>query len=68
MVAEIEDGGLVDASRVSDILGVSKDSIYRWAREGRMGGAYRLNGLWRFNLEEVITWASSCLQRIRQPR
>ena len=68
MVVEIEDSGLVDASRISEVLGVSKDTIYRWAREGRMGGAYHLNGLWRFNLEEVVRWASSCLQRIKQPR
>ena len=58
----------VDADVIAEHLGVRKNTVYRWAREGRMGGAYRLNGLWRFSLDEVADWASACRQRIQQPR
>lgn len=59
---------LVDVAVVSDYLDVKRNTVYRWAREGRMAGAYRLNGLWRFSLDEVADWASACRQRVQQPR
>lgn len=58
----------VDAGIVAQTLDVSKDSVYRWAREGTMDGAYRFNKLWRFDLAEVFGWAEKCRQRRRSPR
>lgn len=58
----------VDAETVAGFLSVKKGTVYRWAREGLMGGAYRFNGLWRFNLDEVIAWAAACRQQLVPPR
>ena len=58
----------VDAGVVAQTLDVSRDSVYRWAREGSMDGAYRFNGLWRFHAAEVVDWAEKCRQRRRSPR
>ena len=58
----------VDADVVAQVLDVSRDSVYRWARDGTMDGAYRFNGLWRFEVAEVLNWADKCRQRRRSPR
>ena len=64
----VKDPQYVGIDTVCQVLNVRKDTVYRWAREGKMGGAYRFNGLWRFDISEVVKWAASCLQLIREPR
>lgn len=46
---------LVGIREVSQKLGVKTSTIYAWAKKGSIP-AYRLNGLWRFDLKAVDEW------------
>ena len=39
-------------------LGVSKESIYRWAEKGKMP-SYKVGRQWKFKLSEVDSWVVS---------
>jgi excisionase family DNA binding protein len=41
-------------------LGVSKESIYRWAEKGKMP-AHKLGRQWKFKASEVDWWVASGL-------
>jgi excisionase family DNA binding protein len=40
---------------VSDHLGVTKDTIYRWIERRRLP-AHKIGRLWKFKLSEVDAW------------
>jgi excisionase family DNA binding protein len=40
---------------ISQYLGVSKETIYRWVAKKRIP-AYRVGKLWKFSLEEIDMW------------
>jgi PTS system nitrogen regulatory IIA component len=43
---------------VSEMLGVSEKTVYRWLEGGRLP-AYRLSGQYRFNRAEILEWATA---------
>ena len=45
----------------AQLLKVSEKTIYRWVKQGKLP-AYRVNEQYRFNLAELLEWATS--QRI----
>jgi len=49
----------VNVKKVSEILDANEKTIYSWAETGVIP-CYKLNGLLRFKLEEVIEWAKTC--------
>jgi excisionase family DNA binding protein len=40
---------------ISQYLGVSKETIYRWVAKKRIP-AYRVGKLWKFSVEEIDLW------------
>lgn len=40
---------------ISQYLGVSKETIYRWVAKKRIP-AYRIGKLWKFSVEEIDLW------------
>lgn len=51
----------LSSKEVADLLGVSRVSIYRLSRRGRLH-AYRIGRLLRFDFENVLDFLSSCLE------
>ena len=43
---------------VSELLGVSAKTVYRWVKDGRLP-AYRLGQQLRFNRSELLEWATA---------
>ncbi len=54
---------LVSIKEVAKILGVKQSTLYSWVNNGSVP-SYKLNGLLRFDLEEIEEW----LKRSRQAR
>jgi predicted site-specific integrase-resolvase len=54
----------VGVSYISKMLDIKPQTLYAWAERGRIPGATKLNGLLRFNVEEVEAWIES--KRIRE--
>ncbi|MCK4846791.1 MAG: helix-turn-helix domain-containing protein [Deltaproteobacteria bacterium] len=46
---------LVDVKEICELLNVKKSTIHVWIRNGTIP-SYRLNGLIRFNMDEIIEW------------
>ena len=46
---------LITIKEVSEILGVKVSTLYEWVRNGTIP-SYRLNGLIRFDMEELCVW------------
>lgn len=46
---------LVTVRELSKFLNMKESTIYSWAKNGSIP-SYKLNGLWRFNLEEIDAW------------
>lgn len=46
---------LVNVRELSKFLNMKESTIYSWAKNGFIP-SYKLNGLWRFNMEEIDTW------------
>lgn len=46
---------LVTVRELSKFLNMKELTIYSWAKNGSIS-SYKLNGLWRFNLEEIDAW------------
>ena len=53
----------VTVKKVSEILDANEKTIYSWAETGIIP-CYKLNGLLRFKLEEVVEWAKSCKREL----
>ena len=49
---------LITIKEVSEILGVKVSTLYEWVRNGTIP-SYRLNGLIRFDMDEIYAWAKS---------
>jgi len=47
---------LVPIGVVAEKLGVTTACIRQWAVSGRIVGAYKLNGVWRFDWAKVDRW------------
>lgn len=47
---------MVPARVVALECGVTARCVLRWARKGKIEGAYKLNGAWRFDLLKVRRW------------
>jgi len=45
----------LNAAEVSDLIGVTKDTVYRWAQEGVLPSATLVNRL-RFDPKQLATW------------
>ena len=57
----------VNADVVAEVLAVKQNTVYRWAREGRIP-SYEFESLRRFDLDEVVAWARSCRRSAKKPR
>ena len=53
-MVEMEDRWL-SAAEMSQYLGVSSDTVYRWIGERNMPG-HKIGRLWKFRKEEVDEW------------
>ena len=60
---------VMDIRQASSYLGISPDSLYRYASEGTIPG-FRLGNRWRFRKTRLDTWMDeqSSLQETRQTR
>jgi hypothetical protein len=47
---------LLKASQVAAQLGVTERCVRQWAFDGKIDGAYYLNGVWRFDGVKVSKW------------
>jgi len=47
------------AKEVAQIIGASPKTVYQWAEE-RLIPHYKVNGLLRFDLDEVLGWIEAC--------
>jgi len=56
---------LLDARETSEMLGVHAKTIYKWANEGRIPHV-RMNGLIRFDREEIEAWKERNRRRDRK--
>lgn len=48
--------GLLTADEVAERLRVSRRCVHNWAQRRRIGGAYKVNGRWRFDEGEFVRW------------
>jgi excisionase family DNA binding protein len=49
---------LVDAAVVADLIGCTRKHVYDLAQKGQIPH-YRIGGLIRFNLQEIVEWIES---------
>lgn len=47
---------MVAAKVIAGECGVTVRCVLRWAKAGKIDGAYKLNGAWRFDLLKVRRW------------
>jgi hypothetical protein len=47
---------LVSADTIAARFNVTSACVRKWATKGKMAGAYKLNGVWRFDLSKVDRW------------
>lgn len=52
------DGTLLDVRQLSRLLNVSRETLYREVRAGRIPGT-KIGNQWRFSEPEVIAWFQS---------
>jgi excisionase family DNA binding protein len=50
---------LMTAKEVAQIIGASPKTVYQWAEEGLIPH-YKVNGLLRFDLDEMLGWIGAC--------
>jgi len=46
---------LIDIKRLSEFLNVKESTLYSWANGGSVP-AYKINGVWRFDMDEIEVW------------
>ena len=46
---------LIDIKRLSEFLNVKESTLYSWANGGSMP-AFKINGVWRFDMDEIEVW------------
>ena len=49
---------LAGVRKIAELLNVKKSTLYVWVRNGTIP-SYRLNGIIRFDLDEVIEWVKA---------
>jgi excisionase family DNA binding protein len=54
-----EDGRLLTAREVAELLGFSAATIVDWSEQGRIPG-FKVGGRLRFRESEVLTWLETC--------
>ena len=47
------------ASEIARDCRVNVRTVYNWANDGKLPGAYKLGGVWRFDGAKVRTWIRS---------
>ncbi|GAB61804.1 MAG: DNA-binding protein [Candidatus Jettenia sp.] len=46
---------LLKIQEIAEFLNVKESTLYSWAKNGLLP-SYKLNGLWRFDIEEIEKW------------
>lgn len=52
-VARIE---RIPASRAAAICGITRRTLYGWSQDGKVPGAAKLNGVWRYDERKLRRW------------
>lgn len=60
---EEKKNSFVSVKRISELLMVKEKTIYQWAETGAIP-CYKLNGVLRFAINEVMEWVSSCKKEV----
>lgn len=47
------------ASDIAEVCNVDRRTVYNWANRGAIPGAYKLEGVWRFDSAKVRAWIRS---------
>jgi DNA-binding transcriptional MerR regulator len=47
---------LVDVSVIAAMCGAKPRTIKDWAAKGKIPGAHKLNGMWRFDAKKIKRW------------
>src|SRR5690606_827662 len=55
-VREVEMDDLVDVKVIAKLCSVTARTVIGWAAKGKIPGAYKINGVWRFNEQKVKRW------------
>ncbi len=46
---------LIDIKQLAEFLNIKEPTLYSWANGGSIP-AYKINGVWRFDLDEIKEW------------
>ncbi len=65
MSEAIEDIRILSAKEVGALLGLHRETIYRWARLGIIPGFHLNNGLWRFSIADVRAYIKAQASKSR---
>lgn len=57
---------LVDIKQLSEFLNVKESTLYSWANSGAIP-AYKINGVWRFDMDEITEWVKRRAKHITDP-
>ncbi len=55
----VEKNSFVSVKKISELLMVKEKTIYQWAETG-MIPCYKMNGVLRFAINEVMEWVRTC--------
>ena len=58
---------LITVNDICEMLSVKKSTVYVWAKSGDVP-CFRINGMLRFDLEEIHTWIRTCKTRVLNVR
>ncbi len=56
MTTSAEDLNLLSLRQTADMLGVSEATIYSWRHRGEGPRGYKIGGLVRYRLSDVLAW------------
>lgn len=59
MIDEDRKHSVLTVREVAAYLGVAPVTVYRAASNGVIPGAFRINGRWRFRMEQIDRWTRS---------
>lgn len=60
---ESQDPEFLDAREARILLRVSQNTLYRHAAAGRIPGAFKIGGVWRFQRSALVSWVQSGSKR-----